>query len=223
MKVDEKHLSLEERVFVILEEEILSGKLTRGTPLAEIALSQRLGVSRTPIRAALSRLDDEGLIECVANKGSVVIGITKEDLIDIYNIRIRLEGLASRTAAEKISEEGLRSLLDSVELSEFYINKKDTEKLKELDSEFHETIYREAGNRALCKTLSNLHRKIKSYRKLSINAEGRLERSVAEHREIYEAIAKGDAELADKLTSEHISEALRNLLVILEQKDKNGD
>ena len=141
----------------------------------------------------------------------------------IYNIRIRLEGLASRTAAEKISEEGLRSLLESVELSEFYINKKDTEKLKELDSEFHETIYREAGNRALCKTLSNLHRKIKSYRKLSINAEGRLEKSVAEHREIYEAIAKGDAELADRLTSEHISEALRNLLVILEQKDKNGD
>ena len=223
MKIDDKHLSLEERVFVILEEEILTGKLTRGTPLAEIALSERLGVSRTPIRAALARLDDEGLIECVANKGSVVIGITKEDLIDIYNIRIRLEGLASRTAAEKISEEGLRSLLESVELSEFYINKKDTEKLKELDSEFHETIYREAGNRALCKTLSNLHRKIKSYRKLSINAEGRLEKSVAEHREIYEAIAKGDAELADRLTSEHISEALRNLLVILEQKDKNGD
>ena len=212
MKIDNKLLSLEEQVFESLEEEILSGKLARGTSLGEIALSRRLGVSRTPVRAAIARLAEDGLVESVANKGAVVVGITKEDLIDIYRIRVRLEGLASATAAEKISEEGLMALRDSVELSEFYINKKDTEKLKELDSEFHETIYKETGNRLLCKTLSELHRKIKTYRKLSLTVPGRLERSVTEHREIYEAIASGDAQLADKLTSLHIERALENML-----------
>lgn len=212
MKIDNKLLSLEEQVFESLEEEILSGKLARGTSLGEIALSRRLGVSRTPVRAAIARLAEDGLVESVANKGAVVVGITKEDLIDIYRIRVRLEGLASATAAEKISEEGLMALRDSVELSEFYINKKDTEKLKELDSEFHETIYKETGNRLLCKTLSELHRKIKTYRKLSLTVPGRLEHSVTEHREIYEAIASGDAQLADKLTSLHIERALENML-----------
>ena len=137
MRIDGKHVLLEERVFLTLEEEILSGKLARGASLGEIALSERLGVSRTPVRAAIARLAEEGLVESVANKGAVVVGITKEDLVDIYRIRMRLEGLASATAAEKISSDGLKTLLDSLELSEFYISKKDTEKLKELYDEIY--------------------------------------------------------------------------------------
>lgn len=215
MKIDSKLLSLEEQVFSSLEEEILTGKLTRGTALGESALSERLRVSRTPVRAALARLAEDGLVESAANKGAVVVGITKDDLIDIYRIRMRLEGLASLLAAEKISHEGLKNLSDFVELSEFYIKKQDAEKLKELDSEFHETIYRETGNRLLCKTLSELHRKIKTYRKLSLSVPGRLEKSVTEHREIYEAIASKNGELADKLTSLHIERALENMLVAL--------
>ena len=80
MKVDSNLLSLEERVFVTLEEDILSGRLARGDSLGEKMLSERLGVSRTPVRSALARLSEEGLIESVANKGAVVIGITKEDI-----------------------------------------------------------------------------------------------------------------------------------------------
>ena len=212
MIVDEKLVSLEEKVYRTLEEEILSGKLTRGASLGEIALSERLGVSRTPVRSAIHRLAEDGLVQTITNRGAVVVGITRDDLVDIYRIRVRLEGLASATAAERISDEGLRTLRDSVELSEFYINKKDTEKLKELDSEFHETIYRESGNRLLCKTLSELHRKIKSYRKLSLSVPGRLERSVYEHKEILEAIEARDAERADTLTSLHIERALENML-----------
>lgn len=216
MKIDERLLSLEEKVFLQLEEEILSEKLTRGTSLGEIALSERLGVSRTPIRSALHRLAEEGLIETITNRGAVVVGINRDDLIDIYRIRVRLEGLASATAAERISEEGLREITESVELAEFYINKKDTERLKELDSAFHETIYRESGNRLLFKTLTELHRKIKAYRKLSLTVPGRLERSVYEHKEILAAIAKGDAQEADRLTSLHIERALENTLKAFE-------
>lgn len=219
MKVDNKLLSLEERVFATLEEDILTGKLARGEALGEKMLSERLGVSRTPVRAALARLAEEGLIESVVNKGAVVIGITKEDIVDIYHIRMRLEGLASLIAASKISPEALSELLESVELSEFYIKKNNTEKLKELDSEFHETIYRATGNQPLCKTLSELHRKIKTYRKLSLTVPGRLERSVSEHREIYEAIASGNGELADTLTSLHVKRALDNMLSAFEESD----
>ena len=218
MIVDSKLLSLENKVFIKLEDEILSGKLTRGTALTEISLSERLGVSRTPVRSALHRLAEEGLVEAVANKGCVVIGITNADLVDIYKIRVRLEGLASAIAATRIAEEGLNTLRESVELAEFYISKNDTEKLKELDSEFHETIYRSTGNRLLCKTLSELHRKIKSYRKLSLTVPGRLERSVLEHREIYQAIAIRDAEKADMLTSLHIERALENVLSTLPEE-----
>ena len=220
MIVDNKLLSLEERVFTVLEEEILTGKLQRGASLGESMLSERLGVSRTPVRAALARLAEEGLVESVANKGSVVVGVTREDIVDIYRIRMRLEGLASLIASEKISPEGLAALLESVELSEFYIKKNNTEKLKELDSEFHETIYKETGNQSLRKTLSELHRKIKSYRKLSLTVPGRLEKSVAEHREIYEAIASGNGELADKLTSLHVERALENMLCAFEAEEK---
>lgn len=216
MKVDSKLLSLEERVFATLEEDILAGKYARGEALGEKMLSDQLGVSRTPVRAALARLAEEGLIESVANKGSVVIGITKEDIVGIYQIRMRLEGLASLLAAERISEEDLSVLLESVELAEFYIERKNTEKLKELDSQFHETIYKAAENQQLCKTLSELHRKIKRYRKLALNVPGRLEMSVAEHREIYEAIASKNGKLADNLTSVHVERALNNMLKAFE-------
>ncbi len=216
MIVDERVNSLEESVLLRLEDEILSGKLKRGDTLTEGSLTARLGASRTPVRAALHRLAEDGLVEIAPNRGAVVIGVTTEDLIDIYKIRIRLEGLASREAALKISDEDKKSLTDSVELSEFYINKRDAEKLKELDSEFHDIIYRASGNRLLCKTLSDLHKKIKRYRKISLSVTDRLEKSVKEHREILTAISAGNAQEADRLTALHIESALENLINVLE-------
>lgn len=212
MIIDTGAKSLEEQVFISLEEEILTGKLKKGDTLAEIALSKRLGVSRTPLRAALHRLAEEGLIEIAPNRGAVVIGVGKEELVDIYKIRMRLEGLASREAAMRISDTDKKKLRDSVELSEFYIGKQDTEHLKELDSEFHNIIYKASGNRLLCKTLSELHRNIKVYRKLSLTVPERLEKSVKEHREILNAIEAGDGDTADELTRRHIEAALDNLL-----------
>ena len=210
--ITEKSLSLEEMVYTNLEEEILSGKLTRGTSLGEIPISLRLGVSRTPVRGALHRLSEDGLVEILPNRGAVVLGINSEDLIDIYHIRMRLEGLASTSAAERISEEDLTKLSDAVELAEFYINKKDTEHLKELDTQFHSIIYRASGNRLLNKVLSELHRKTKAYRKLSLSVPGRLEKSAFEPREILMAIKERNPEKADRLTSLHIERALENML-----------
>lgn len=215
MIVDNNAKSLEERVYFTLEEEILMGQHKRGDTLTENSLSTRLGVSRTPIRGAFHRLSEEGLIEVIPNRGAVVIGVGREELIDIYKIRMRLEGLASAEAAIKISEQDKERLRDSVELAEFYIKKQDAEKLKELDSQFHSIIYKASGNRLLYKTLSELHRKIHVYRKRSLAVPERLAASVMEHREILSAIERGDVHEADRLTSAHIAAALENLLSVV--------
>lgn len=218
MIIDNRAHSLEESVYYTLEEEILSGKLREGDTLAEISLSKRLGVSRTPLRAAIHRLAEEGLVTVTPNKGATVRGVSPDDLMDIYKIRMRLEGLASAEAAQKITEEDLASLSESVELSRFYISRNDSEKLKELDTEFHNIIYRASGNRLLSKILSELHRNIRAYRKLSLSVPSRIDKSVDEHGQILDAIARHDADEADRLTKEHISAALDNLLLVASNK-----
>ncbi len=216
MIVDKNIKSLGESVFLRLEEEILSGALKKGELLTEISLSNRLGVSRTPLRAAIRTLAEEGLVEITPNKGAVVVGVGADDLVDIYEIRMRLEGIAARAAAKKISEQEKKELRESIELSEFYLTKRDYDHLKELDSEFHNIIYKASGSRHLYKILSELHRNIRSYRRLSLSVPTRLESSLSEHREILEAIERGDSDGAERLTVMHIRAAMDNLISTLD-------
>ena len=210
MIINKNSVSLEEAVYLKLEEEILSGKLRRGEQLREIALAERLQASRTPVRGALHRLAEDGLVELCANKGATVIGITAEDIADIYEVRKRLEGLAARLAAERMSEEEKESLKETVELSEFYLAKQDDRQSGELDSEFHNIIFQASGSRHLCKILCDLHKNIKAYRRLSFSKSDRAKKSIAEHKEILEAILSGDPDEAERLTSVHIDNALKN-------------
>ena len=213
MIINETTKSLEEKVYLSLEEAILSGEYKRGDSLTEMSLCKKLGVSRTPVRSALHRLSEEGLIEILPNRGAIVVGMSDDDLADIYKIRIKLEGLASAMAAERMSDEEKAKLAESVELSEFYLGKGDVEKLKELDTAFHIIIYKASGNRMLSKILSELHRNIRSYRKLSLTVPGRLEKSIEEHKEILAAINSGDSAAADEITSRHIENAMNNMII----------
>lgn len=214
MIVDKNIKSKGQSVFLTLEEEILSGALKPGDTLTEIALSERLGVSRTPLRAAIHALAEEGLVEVVPNKGAVVLGVSRDDLVEIYDIRMRLEGIAASLAAKRITDEALSKLTESVELSEFYLAKSDSDHLKELDSDFHNIIYKSSGNRHLCKILSELHRNIRSYRKMSLSVPERLQTSVEEHKALLTAIKAHDEALAEKIAVEHIRAALDNLLAL---------
>ena len=204
------------QVFTYIEDGILSGKYKSGQQLTELGLTKEIGVSRTPIRSALHRLSEEGLVELTPNRRVVVLGVTKNDVVDTYKIRMRLEGLASRLCTELIDEEKMSKLCEVVELSEFYIAKQNHEKIKELDTEFHHIIYEASDNRMLAKILGDLHKKIKVYRKASLSFGERVEKSIAEHREILEAIKKGDADEAERLTSLHIENAMTNVLASLE-------
>ena len=220
MIISERTKSLEEQVYLQLEEEILCGIYKKGDTLTETSISKRIGVSRTPVRSALQRLGEEGLIELVPNKCAVVVGVTVDDLIDTYRIRMRLEGLATAMATSHLSEDDKERLKEAMELSEYYMKKQDTEQLKELDTTFHSTIYQASGNRMLNKILSELHRNIRTYRKLSLTMPGRLEASIKEHREILEAMLAGDCDKADRLTSMQIERAMNNMVEAMKREEE---
>ena len=222
MIIDDRNRSLEEQVYYKLEEDILCGAYQKGDVITESAVARKLGVSRTPARSAMHKLAEDGLIELVPNKGALVIGITAEDLVDTYRIRMRLEGLASFMATGRLTDEDVKVLTDSIDLADFYIKRGDIEKIKELNNDFHVTICRASGNRLLTRILTELHRNIRAYRKLSLSVPGRIEKSILEHREILKAMIDGDSERADRLTSLHIERAMKNMISAVAEDEADG-
>ena len=212
--IEHRTLSLAEQVFERLEGEILSGKYQRGEILTEMRLVSDLGVSRTPVREALHRLEQEHLIQ-ISSKGILIIGVTQKDLEDIFAIRLRIEGLASRETTLHITDEQIKELLETVELQEFYVARKDADHIKGLDSKFHRQLYKFSGSAILNDTLLPLHNKVQKFRKAAVENENRALHSAQEHRAIYEAIAARDADLAEKRTYEHIRNAAAHIKIEL--------
>ena len=204
--LEHKTISLSEQVFERLENEILSGKYQRGEVLTEMKLVQDLGVSRTPIREALRRLEQEHIIE-IRPKGIVILGVTRKDLEDIFKLRVRIEGLASYYTAKNITEEELGELRETLELQEFYVQKKDADRIKIMDSKFHQLIYRFSGSTVYFDALMPLHKKVLKYRRASVENEVRSAHSLQEHRAIFDAIAAHDAPLAEERMKAHIANA----------------
>ncbi len=207
-------LSLAEQVFERVENEILSGKYQRGELLTEMKLVSDLGVSRTPVREALHRLEQEHLVD-ISPKGILVVGVTQKDLEDIFAIRICIEGMASAEAAKRITEEELAELREIVELQEFYVPKKDADHIKGMDSKFHQLLYRYSGSAVLNDTLLPLHKKVQKFRKASVENEDRALHSAQEHRAIYEALAAHDPIRARMFTNEHIANAAAHIKIKL--------
>ena len=112
---EHKNISIADQIFDQLELDILSGKYTRGQILSEMSLSKELGVSRTPVREAIRRLEQEDFLE-ESSRGMVVSGITRDDMLDMYEIRLSIEGNAARRAARNISDDILREMRDTLDL-----------------------------------------------------------------------------------------------------------
>ena len=206
-----KSISLATQVFEKLEEDIITGVYPRGEILTELKLVEQLGVSRTPIREALRRLEQERLI-AESGKGSVVLGITMEDLVDIMDIRQRIEGLTAYYATQNLTPEGKEELRQISELQDFHFAKQDIENLRKMDDKFHDAIYQLSNRPVLRDTLIPLHRKSQRYRKISIEDKNRLEYSIQEHKAIYNAIVSGNAELAAERITAHIASAKKNMI-----------
>ena len=206
-----KTTSLADQVFEKLENDIIQGIYPRGELLTELKLVEQLGVSRTPIREALRRLEQERLIEDTG-KGSRVLGITVEDLEDIMNIRQRIEGLAAYYATVNLTEEGLKELSHIVDLQEFYFSKRDKEHLRQVDDAFHDMICTLSGRSVISDTLIPLMRKTRRYRRVAIDNWERTTNTMNEHKAIFQAIASRNAELAQELATDHIFHAKQYML-----------
>ena len=206
-----KSTSLADQVFDKLENDIIQGVYARGELLTELKLVEQLGVSRTPIREALRRLEQERLIEDTG-KGSRVLGITMEDLEDIMNIRQRIEGLAAYYATVNLTPDGLKELSHIVDLQEFYFSKKDKEHLRQVDDAFHDMICELSKRSVISDTLIPLMRKTRRYRRVAIDNWDRTTDTTKQHKAIFQAIASGDAKLAEELTTKHIIHAKEHMI-----------
>ena len=210
--------TLESTVFDRLEAEILDGTVPAGTTLSEIKICEMYGVSRTPVREAVLLLEREGLVISSGMRGITVVGVDDADIDDIYQIRIRTEGLASRYMAERPSAAERRELAEAVALQEFYTGRGDAKKLRELDTRFHEIVYRGSGSRVIEGTLSGLHKQISLFRERALLSPERTPQSVAEHKEILNAIMQNDGDAAEALTAEHIKNAYKFLTEMRKSK-----
>ena len=199
-------VSLADQVFERLEADILSGRYPRGEIITELQLCQALGVSRTPIREALRRLLQEHLIEETV-RGTVVLGITRRDFEDMCAIRMRIEGLAVRGFIANLTEDGLNALKETIDFQEFYLGRSDPDNLRIMDGRFHDIIYSRCGSMILRDTLSPLHKKVQKFRRQSLQQSARAEKSVMEHKRIYDAIAARDGDEAERLICEHVKNA----------------
>ncbi len=213
--------TLENEVYQKLEADILSGKIDKSETLSEIKVCERYGVSRTPAREALLLLEKEGLV-LSTGRGIKIVGISDKDIDDIYAIRMRIEGLASRFMAQKGSVSDIKALSEAVALQEFYVSKNDAQKLRELDTTFHEIVYRASGSKILIGTLSTFHKQICVYRERSLVSAERSGKSVAEHKQILQAISSGNGELAEKLTYDHVKNAYEHILKMRKANDREN-
>ena len=184
-------LNLRSRIFKQLEQDIVNGVYPPGANLTEKALSEKLGVSRTPLREALCQLELQGLVDSIPNKGVVVVGVSKKDIEDIYVIKYAIEALAARLAAERITPEEVTELEEVINLTEFYANKGNVEKIVDLDSRFHDLIAKAGKNRPLRSMMANFHNFVKMARLKSLTSPGRLQGVLKEHRALLDAIIAG--------------------------------
>lgn len=203
---------LRDKVFNALREAILNGSLKPGQSLIETKLAEEMGVSRTPIREAIRKLELEGLVSSVPNKGVIVKGISVQDVNDIYTIRHCLEGLAARWAVMRITREELGKLEENMDLMEFYTRRNDLAQVNTKNSEFHEIIFRATKSKPLRQILSSLQEHVQRARTASLRVPGRAEKALQEHRAILDAFQRRDVEAAEHLITEHIKNSRDNLL-----------
>ena len=200
-------------VFETLESEILGGSYAPGELLTELKLCERMGVSRTPVREALHRLMQEGLVKETTH-GVVVRGVTHQDLIDIYEVRRRIEGYATRLCAERVSAEQLDEIREVVELQDFYTAKGGAAHIRDADTRFHELVYSYCGSDILSSILTELHRKVQRFRKASVENAERARVAVKEHAAILRALEEHNGDEAERLAVLHIENAKGGIVMV---------
>ena len=198
------YLPLRDVVFQTLRQAILKGELQPGERLMEIKLSQMLGVSRTPIREAIRKLELEGLVVMVPRKGAAVANITEKDTKDVLEVRRTLEMFAVEVVCERITKEELEQLKVAAKEFENAKGSMDLIRIAESDMKFHEIIYMATRNERLMQMLNNLRENMYRYRIEYLKDANYYDSLVGEHQEILIAIENGDKQRARDCMRDHI-------------------
>ncbi len=197
-------LPLRDVVFNTLRQAILTGELKPGERLMEIHLANRLGVSRTPIREAIRKLELEGLVTMIPRRGAEVAQITEKSMLDVLEVRRAVDALCVELACERIDEEALEALLMARDEFERAVRSKDLKKIAQADVAFHDIIVEATGNKRLVQLVNTLSEQMYRYRFEYIKDSSQHGRLVEEHRSIYEGIRKRDKEAASRAAKLHI-------------------
>jgi len=204
-------------VYEELKGAIVDLRLAPGEPLREATLAERLGVSKTPIREALTRLEQEGLVETTSFKGAVVTRYSRQDLLEIYELRELLENAAVRAAAESMTEPD-RAHLDRIARESRRLQRgQDRSELAALISEFDAVLFDQIRNQRIQALIENLRAHLTRIGQLTAEIPGRIDASVNEHEKIVEAIAARDPQLAEQYMREHIRSVRDDQLGALEE------
>ena len=213
---------LREVVCESLRKAIREGVLEPGERLMEIQLADQLGVSRTPVREAIRKLELEGYVIMMPRRGTYVANLSIRDVNEVFEIRTSLDSLASGLAAERITDEELERLQRLLVLIGEYIETNDMEKIVETDTEFHDLLYQASRNTRLVGIIFNLREQLTRFRTTSMGFPGRLAATLEEHRRIVEAIAQGDVKEAQAAAEYHMEKSEQTLLASMEAlKEKN--
>lgn len=216
MSIDE-YLPLRDVVFNTLRQGILTGELKPGERLMEIHLANRLGVSRTPIREAIRKLELEGLVTMVPRRGAEVSSISKEDVQDVLEVRRTLDTLAVGLACVRMTPEDKQRLWEANVEFEKTTKTKDATTIAQADVKFHDVILMATGNNRLVQMVNNLAEQIYRYRLEYVKDSRNHKQLIEEHERICECINRGDKEGAEQAIQTHIDNQERNIINQLER------
>lgn len=209
---------LRDIVFETLREAIINQTLKPGERLMEIQLAEEMGVSRTPVREAIRKLELEGLVVMVPRKGAYVAGISMKDIHEVYELRSALEALAASLAAVRITDEELEEMERQMVREAKETEENNLQGIVSIDTTFHDLLYQAAHNQRLVQFINILQEQLQRFRAATLSRPGRSKYALEEHKKIVEALANKDAKLAAKLATEHIENA-ENAMIFAMDKD----
>lgn len=214
-----EYLPLRDVVFNTLRQAILRGELKPGERLMEIQLANKLGVSRTPIREAIRKLELEGLVLMVPRKGAEVADITEKSLRDVLEVRKALEELAVQITCDKITGEQIRELEGAAKEFEKILKSSDVTEIAEADVHFHDIIYKATDNQRLIQLLNNLGEQMYRYRVEYLKNPEAYPQLVAEHEEIIRHIERKEKEKATEIVCKHIDNQVEAVIDVIRTKN----
>jgi DNA-binding GntR family transcriptional regulator len=210
---------LREVIFTTLRDAIIVGELRPGERLMEVKLAEKMGVSRTPVREAIRKLELEGLVDMIPRKGAHVADLSVKDIVDVLEVRASLDGLAALLAAERITDEEVDELKHVNSQFVSFLQKENLQGSIKKDVEFHEIIYRSSRNEKLIQIVSNLREQVQRFRVIYLKDYVNPNELEKEHKDIIEAICSKDSELSRKVAQNHIKSQQESIISAIKRSN----